>query len=69
MSAAAKPLGVALVQRERDLDQLFASGYVTAEAIVRATPGIAELQGQPRSIHLPAHVRTHALVDEERTAH
>jgi hypothetical protein len=55
MSAEAKPLGAELVQRERDLDLLFASGHATADTMSSATAAIGELQGHLRAIHLSAH--------------
>jgi Spy/CpxP family protein refolding chaperone len=58
MSAAAKPLGAELVERERLLDQLFGSGQITPDRLAAETAAIAELRGRLRSVHLSAHRNT-----------
>jgi Spy/CpxP family protein refolding chaperone len=68
MSAAAKPLGTELVDRERMLDRLFAKGEITAERLAAETTAIAALQGRLRSVHLAAHLETRALLDAEQSA-
>src|SRR5436189_888100 len=45
MSAAAKPLGDELIDRERALDRLFAEREITAERLSVATAAIGDLQG------------------------
>jgi hypothetical protein len=67
MSAAAKPLGSELVERERVLDQLFQKGEVTSDKLAAETTGIAELQGRLRDVHLIAHLETRALLDADQT--
>jgi hypothetical protein len=66
MSAAAKPLGTELVDRERMLDRLFAKGEITPERLAAETIAIAALQGRLRSVHLAAHLETRALLDAEQ---
>jgi hypothetical protein len=66
MSAAAKPLGVELIERERVLDQLFAKGEITPDRLAGETAGIAELQGRLRSVHLTAHLATRALLNSDQ---
>jgi Spy/CpxP family protein refolding chaperone len=66
MSAAAKPLGAELVDRERVLDQLFAKGEITPDRLAIETAAIAELQGRLRSVHLAAHLETRALLNPEQ---
>jgi hypothetical protein len=68
MSAAAKPLGAELIERERVLDQLFASGEITPDRLTAETAAIAELQGRLRSVHLAAHLETRALLSAEQIA-
>jgi hypothetical protein len=68
MSAAAKPLGVELIERERELDQLFAKGNISPDRLAVATAAIGELQGRPRSVHLAAHLETRALLDTNQIA-
>ena len=68
MSAAAKPLGTELIEREQVLDQLFAKGEITSDRLAAETAGIAELQGRLRSVHLAAHVETRALLNPDQIA-
>lgn len=68
MSAAAKPLGAELVNRERVLDQLFQKGEILPDRLSAETVGIAELQGRLRSIHLAAHLETRALLTADQIA-
>jgi Spy/CpxP family protein refolding chaperone len=63
MSAAAKPLGVEVIEREGLLDQLFAKGEVTPARLTAETVAIAELQGRLRAVHLAAHLETRALLN------
>jgi len=66
MSAAAKPLGAELVERERQLDQLFQNGEITPVCLAAETLAIGELQGRLRSIHLAAHLETRALLNPDQ---
>jgi Spy/CpxP family protein refolding chaperone len=68
MSAAAKPLGAELVERERTLDQLFAKAEITSDRLAAQTAAIAELQGRLRSVHLAAHLETRALLSQHQIA-
>ena len=68
MTAAAKPLGAKLVEREQALDGLFATGEITTDRLTAETAAIAELQGQLRSVHLAAHLETRPLLDPEQIA-
>jgi Spy/CpxP family protein refolding chaperone len=68
MSAAAKPLGVELIERERVLDQLFARGEITPDRLVAETAAIGELEGRLRSVHLAAHLKTRALLNPDQIA-
>ena len=68
MSAAAKPLGAALVERERLLDQLFAKGDITPDRVAAETAGIGKLQGRLRSVHVAAHLETRALLNPDQIA-
>jgi Spy/CpxP family protein refolding chaperone len=69
MSAAAKPLGAELVERERLLDQLFAKGEITPARLSTETAAIGELGGRLRSVHLAAHLETRALLNPDQIAH
>jgi len=66
MSAAAKPLGVELIDRERVLDQLYATREVTPVRLATETAAIGELEGRLRSVHLTAHLETRALLNPIR---
>jgi hypothetical protein len=58
MSAAAKPLGGEIIDREQELDGLFAQGQITADRLSAETAAIGALQGRLRSVHLAAHLET-----------
>jgi Spy/CpxP family protein refolding chaperone len=66
MSAAAKPLGAELVERERVLDQLFQKGEMLPDRLSIETSRIGELQGRLRSVHLSAHLETRALLTADQ---
>jgi hypothetical protein len=66
MSAAAKPLGVELIERERTLDQQFANGQIMQDHLVAETVAIGELEGRLRSVHLSAHLETRALLSPDQ---
>ena len=66
MSAAAKPLGAELIERERTLDQLFAKGEITPDRLAAEIAGIAELESRLRSVHLSAHLETRALLNPDQ---
>ncbi|MBV9017728.1 MAG: Spy/CpxP family protein refolding chaperone [Alphaproteobacteria bacterium] len=68
MSAAARPLGAELIERERDLDRLFARNEVTPEGLAAATAAIGEIQGRLRAAHLAAHLETRAVLTPEQIA-
>jgi Spy/CpxP family protein refolding chaperone len=68
MSAAAKPLGAELVERERTLDQLFQKNEITLDRLAEQTAAIAELQGRLRAVHLSAHLETRALLNPDQIA-
>jgi Spy/CpxP family protein refolding chaperone len=69
MSAAARPLGAKLVEREQALDGLFVSGEITADRLAAETSAIGELQGQLRAVHLAAHLETRPLLNTEQITH
>jgi Spy/CpxP family protein refolding chaperone len=68
MSAAAKPLGDELIDRERALDRLFAEREITAERLTIATAAIGDLQGRLRAVHLAAHLETRVILSAEQLA-
>jgi Spy/CpxP family protein refolding chaperone len=66
MSAAARPLGRELIDRERRLDQLFASREITPERLTAETAMIGDIQGRLRAVHLAAHLATRAILSPEQ---
>jgi Spy/CpxP family protein refolding chaperone len=68
MSAAAKPLGGEIINREQELDRLFAQGQITPEHLSAATAAIGALQGRLRSVHLAAHLETRDVLTPEQLA-
>ena len=68
MLAQARPLGEQIIERERHLDRLFATGAATPEMVDRITAHIAEAQGQLRAAHLRAHVAMRDVLTPEQIA-
>jgi Spy/CpxP family protein refolding chaperone len=68
MSAAARPLGAELIDRERLLDGLFEKGEITPERLTTETSAIADIQGRLRAVHLAAHLETRAILTPEQMA-
>jgi hypothetical protein len=66
MSAAAKPLGGEIIDREHELDGLFAQGQITPERLSAETAAIGALQGRLRSVHLAAHMETRDVLTPEQ---
>ena len=57
-----------MIERERALDRLFATGEMTPERLSGETSAIGELQGRLRSVHLGAHLETRAVLDPDQNA-
>ena len=64
--ARAPELGARIVQMERHLDRLFASGEATPETVDRITGHIARTQGELRALHLRAHVAMREVLTPEQ---
>lgn len=56
MRAEAVQAGESLIDRERALDQLFASGQATPQALDAALAQVAEARARVRGTHLQAHL-------------
>jgi Spy/CpxP family protein refolding chaperone len=67
MKADAVPLGRQLIEAERALDTLFASGTPTAEDVAAATARIGEIEGRLRAVHLVAHLRAAPVLTRHQT--
>ncbi|MGQ0709007.1 MAG: periplasmic heavy metal sensor [Rhodoferax sp.] len=69
MERQAIPLGHALVEAERALDQLFASQAITPELLTQSLQTIGTLQAQVRAAHLQAHLAQVKILSAEQNAH
>jgi Spy/CpxP family protein refolding chaperone len=67
MSADAIRLGAAIVERERELDSLFAKGEITSEKLQSLVTAIARLQGELRTAHLRAHLALKPVLSADQT--
>lgn len=65
MHKLAVSLGRKIVEKERFLDHLFASGKIGAEELQKLTLEIGTLQGELRTVHLKAHLEMRQIL----TAH
>jgi Spy/CpxP family protein refolding chaperone len=68
MSAAAKPLGSAIIARERTLDEQFATGRITKPELAALTSEIGTLQARLRAVHLAAHLETKEVLSAAQIA-
>jgi Spy/CpxP family protein refolding chaperone len=68
MEAQARILGKALVEREAELDRLFASREVTRATLESSLAEISKLQGELRRVHLEAHLAQTDLLTPEQVA-
>ena len=62
MQAAAMRHGKALVEKERELDRLFAGGGITHEDLRAALEEIGRLQAEVRRAHLQAHIEQRKIL-------
>jgi hypothetical protein len=68
MRAAARAIGAKLIEAERQLDSLFASGQITERSLGASIVRIGELQSALRRAHLSAHLEQAKLLDRRQTA-
>lgn len=66
MKTRAVDLGKNIVEKERDLDRLFAQNKIGDEVLKSKTLEIAELQADLRSTHLKAHLEMKELLSAEQ---
>lgn len=66
MKAEAVSLGKQIVEREKELDRLFASGEIDEEVLSGKTREIAALQGDLRRAHLRAHLDMKKVLSPEQ---
>lgn len=68
MTAHAKPLGLEIIRRERELEQQFETGSITEAQLASETEAIGNLQGRLRAVHLAAHIEAKRLLTPEQIA-
>ena len=56
METEAITLGKQLIERERELDDMFASKTITKDKLQQSLQAIASLRGRIRQVHLPTHL-------------
>ncbi len=56
MHAAAVPLGLRIIEKERQLNRAFQDGTISDESLQGLTAQIATLNGELRDVHLRAHL-------------
>lgn len=64
MAEAAAAKGEEVIDAERGLTELFRSGAATESEVDRLAAVLAGVRGELQAIHLSAHLRTRALLDE-----
>jgi Spy/CpxP family protein refolding chaperone len=68
MEAQARALGKALVEREAELDRLFASRQISRATLESSLAEISKLQGKLRRVHLEAHLEQTDILTPEQVA-
>ena len=68
MQAEAMRHGKALVEKEHELDRLFAGGDITSEDLRVALEEIGRLQAEIRRTHLQAHIEQRKILTEQQIA-
>jgi len=68
MSAAARPLGMEIIGRERELQRQFVAGTISESKLAGETEAIGQLQGRLRSIHLAAHIEAKRVLTPQQIA-
>lgn len=68
MQTEAKRLGAIYIEKERELDRLFASGEINKETLQSMLEQIGHTQAEIRRVHLQAHLEQKALLTAEQVA-
>lgn len=68
MHIAAVPLGLQIIEKERQLDQTFQNGSISGDVLQNLTEQIAALNGRLRFIHLRAHLAMKRILTPEQIA-
>ena len=68
MEAHSRALGKTLVEREAELDRLFASREIARPTLASSLAEISRLQGELRRVHLEAHLAQTEILTREQVA-
>ncbi len=68
MAAAARAKGEEVIEAERALFAVFRYGGATPTEVASLTAALAKVRGELQAIHLSAHLRTRALLDDAQVA-
>ena len=68
MEARSRALGKSLVEREAELDRLFASREISRATLESSLAEISKLQGELRRVHLEAHLAQTDILTAEQVA-
>ncbi len=68
MRDEAQRLGREIVDRERNLDRLFAEGEISGESLTSVVAEIADLKGELRVAHLRAHLEMVTILSDHQIA-
>lgn len=68
MHAQAVAKGEAILEAERHLAHLFASGHASVDSVTRATSQLGELRGALQAVHLIAHLEAARVLSAEQIA-
>ncbi|MCW8889040.1 MAG: hypothetical protein OQL20_00085 [Sedimenticola sp.] len=63
------PLGKALVEKERQVDRLFAQGVINDNDLRRLLMEIGDVQARIRYVHLRTHLAQKVLLTPEQVTH
>ncbi|MBM96663.1 MAG: hypothetical protein CMI09_12580 [Oceanospirillaceae bacterium] len=66
MKQEAQSLGVLIIQQEKELDELFASGQITEANLAQQLGKIAQSRGRLRGVHLKAHLSMKQLLSDHQ---
>jgi Spy/CpxP family protein refolding chaperone len=66
MQTEAVRLGTQLIEKERQLDTLFATGTITEAQVEQLVTEIGTMHGQLRAVHLRAHLAQRAVLTPEQ---
>jgi Spy/CpxP family protein refolding chaperone len=69
MRDKAQGIGRKIIDAERELDQAFANGTITADALRAHLGAVGLLRSELRTVHLATHLTQHALLTPEQIVH